>query len=989
MTTNFELATKSASYFITCKELGLLTIEELRGDELWFNHPDIVLDYMQESAANKAEMVGLIGRDKYQSWIVAFFDKYIQRTVDRNYLYPYVDFLEVLKKTKEGLYPGVEDILSFFFTEIRHTNLAANGVELAYILDNFEQFLELAKPHKQASMWSRLQMILLENPQVLLKFANQCSAHRNIVHLWESSILEDGEENIANHIMVRAISRGLDLDELKTGLMHWVNNSRDKPISADYYGQESSHINESLDRFVSNLDSFGVIKEHCSAPKPVTSEEDLLEHFSDSDKMTFDSSFDIFIKLFNKDDDLLGLVDQLSKLKLDHYTLSNYQDFSHIYTDYVQSLYKSTDFKVKALAHLKMRVRFGSNFSSVDHVFGSYIVGQLKSEKTEKEILDFVLQTYHSQLIEGTPVFAAFRNLFRETDTSWEVLDLVDFIGEQIQKYPESKTLERGLLNLFRYKTVKNIQGCIGLRSGILDALLDLRLKRATGYNKYSVLVENFMSYADLKFKTLVGMKAKQISMYTPDQALACLRAVVMESQIIEAYCFSETTYEYPLQWIRSNPQVLEEAYNTAMEVKGGYDAAKYVGNKYAMIYFGSKRAKKNLFQQSKTFDTFLSYLNTSGLSGIGNANPFEKGFSWGQYEEFCKHLDVVAFSTSQVSWKKRLVAYFFANMFNDAPDVVEKKVKLALGAEMTLKKVAAAVVRQISALDDFNESQWSFKSENIASLRGAIQDYWKKSISEVSQCAFFMLTVGVTGKMPKPGMLKIIFNAIKDQGAANGAERLLKLSENSEYCAQAYQNKTSLDVIVAAIDYANSVKKPEQKEIVLAVQDDESGIVGRTLEAGDMRALSIGDEINCCQYVTGHAHSCAKATYTETDFGVFVVEPKDKPGSKPLAESAIWLSDNKNVIVIDSIEGQRKDSVSYEKIANIYYKAILQWIAQGKMVCISNTEYGLTVQVRRKIFAKLKNTPRYEKSPTMRSMTTSVYSDLGSYAYYITDKDI
>ena len=163
MTTNFELATKSASYFMTCKDLGLLTIEELKGDELWFNHPEIVLDYMQESVVNKTEMVGLIGRDKYQSWILAFFDKYIQRTVDRNYLYPYVDFLEVLKKTKEGFYPGVEDILSFFFTEIRHANLAANGVELAYILDNFEQLLELAKPHKQASMWSRLQMILLEN----------------------------------------------------------------------------------------------------------------------------------------------------------------------------------------------------------------------------------------------------------------------------------------------------------------------------------------------------------------------------------------------------------------------------------------------------------------------------------------------------------------------------------------------------------------------------------------------------------------------------------------------------------------------------------------------------------------------------------------------------------------------------------------------------------------------------------------------------------
>lgn len=988
MKTNLEFATQSAAHFITCKHLGMLSIEDLKSDELWFNHPNIVLDYMQENYDNKAEMLGLLEPERITTWVVAFFDKIVQRNMDRAILYPYVDFMDILEKTKNANYANVEDILSFFIGEIRLNVLEPHGPELAYIIDNFAHFIELGKIEKYSSIWPRLSLILLENPALLIKFAKQCAAQRHIVYLWETSMLDGGEKNIAEQVLIRAMSRQMDIEEIKSALLSWVEVSRSQAVAFDYYGEAA--VNESLDRFVSHLTEFGQLNVPSVEQQPISEEADLIKYFSESDRMTFDASFDIFNQLLNKEDTLLGLVAQLEKLDLSHFNSSKYTDFSQIYLDQMESVYGDTDLKIKALAHFRMRVRFASNFGCVDDRFSRYVKDVGTAGENVQEMLDMLLDHYSDKLIEGTTEFIAFRNLFRSLDLYWEAKDVVSFIANQINKRPNVPGLEAGLFKLFAHLFIRNIQGCIGVRRGqTLEALLDLKLQRPDGYNAYSCLVSSFISYLDSNFIELLGRRAKQIHAYTPDTALACLRTVVMESQIIASYCLGKPNNEYPLQWIRANPNVLEEAYNTAMLVKGGYDAAKHVGYKYAMIYFGSKRAKKNLFDYSKTFNSLVSYDNAFGLPAIGDANPFEKGFSWGQYEEFCKHLDVVAFSNSSVSWKKRLVAHCFANMFNDAPAVVERKVKTALGEEMCLKKLATKLARQVTALDDFNVQDWKFKFENLSKNRVAIQEFWKQHIQEIDYAVFFILFVGVTGKLPKAGMLKFIFNTVKQFNATHGTQTLCTLADNTEYCAQAYKNKTSIDIIMAAIEYADSIEAPKQKEIVLQVQDDESGLVGRTLDAGDLRALSIGDEINCCQYVSGHAGSCSKATYRETDFGVFVVEQKDKRGSKPLAESAIWLNDQKNVIVIDSIEGQRKDAVSYEKIANVYYKAILQWIAEGKKVAISNTDYGLTVQIRRKIFAKLKNNPKYEVSPKMRKLESSVYSDLGSYAYYITDQDI
>lgn len=986
--TNFELATNSFSHFKMCKEIGVLTEEDLRSDALWYEHWDFVADYMSENQSNSREMIGLIGAEKYSIWLQNNFDRVVHK-LDKEFIYPHVDHLKILEKAKEGGYHSVKKVLEFYFLEIRRSNILSTGPEFSYILDNCADFFALSDDDDWAPAWERLVTNLLENPAALLKFAKQNYQLKHIAYLWKNGISEGLEEDTAKSVRVRALAHKLDMDEFVAALLHWAEYSKTQTVSIEYNTNED--IISSVNRFIEKLESFGKMEPVEYNQKALKTNEELIEYFSTDLRMTEEAGFELFNHYFNKNNDLLELATHLQRLNLDHFSSTEYREFASVYVDYVNS-FKEVDTKVKVLAHFKLRTRFVRGFGVIDYMFNTYLSGGNVVEKVAGsvfEALDYLLDDIQGKMDPASSEFISLRSLFREVDAYFELRDVVEFIHKQINKFPQEKNLENNLLNLFTYFRIQNIQGVMSVRSWTVKAVLDLYKGSHCDSNSLDMLIEGFMPYANDQFKKTIGKSNAKIHDATQDTSLACLRSIVFERQIIMAYVLGKNSHMYPCQWIEVNQKAIDDAFELSMLIKGGFDAAKHVGNKYAMIYFGSKRTKKNLFKYSKKFETLVCVENKNGVPGLEYANPFEKGFSWGQYEEFCKHLETVTYATTVSQRKKRMCAQFFANMFADSPTCIERKLKAELGAEMSLQKVAALVSRQITALGD-DDFGLDYKPSNIQENREAINQFWKTNLKEIGQCAFFMQFVGVTGKLPKAGMLKNLSSMVKNLGRQQAADMLLTFSEQSEYCALAHQNTVSLDVIVATLQYAKEVKAPLPKEIALnEVSDSDSGLTGRMLDAGDMRALSIGDEINCCQYLTGHAQTCAKATYTESDFGVFVVESTAKRGSKPLAESAVWLSDNKNVVVIDSIEGQRKDAASYEKIANVYYKAILQWIAQGKMVVLSNTDYGLTVQVRRKIFAKLKNNPKYERSPKMRSMSHSVYSDLGSYAYYITDKDI
>lgn len=432
-----------------------------------------------------------------------------------------------------------------------------------------------------------------------------------------------------------------------------------------------------------------------------------------------------------------------------------------------------------------------------------------------------------------------------------------------------------------------------------------------------------------------------------------------------------------------ANVDFVDQALDLVKGIKGGFDAKKYLSTQHAMTYFASKRKGKNLFSRYEgniiyNATTCLHY-DKAGLPGLEVADPFEKGYSWGNYEKIAKLSRITDYGNiaTAETRAKRFALYLFNYFVVGEPDAINAK--LATTDAKSVSRVIAAISRSIGQYATFNTIVDNFNvlRENKAKIVEYFADKHQHLGNLVAVCKMFI----ETGKLMNPALLPYaeMFNNLSGMNLTDE-----DIEKYQTYMATALKNKVSMSYITRAIRHAGSFAQhngalPDKNIKAEPVVLTDKGVKARILDKGDLRALTIGLEISCCQYLDGYASTCAVATYEDANYGIVLVDNIDQSkGTRPLAEAAVWISEG--MVVIDSIEGLRKDASGYSKIAAAFDELIKQWRAQGLRVGISTTDYGMTVQICNKL--------RREYGYVASSVSTparplrNIYTDVGNYVY-------
>lgn len=447
------------------------------------------------------------------------------------------------------------------------------------------------------------------------------------------------------------------------------------------------------------------------------------------------------------------------------------------------------------------------------------------------------------------------------------------------------------------------------------------------------------------------------------------------------ASIISQETLFGTMEGLEDPTPVIEAAIEKALAIKGSFDAAKYLDIGFLMSYFAQRKSKKKLF--SAKFD--WTYGDRADIVGLENNSPFEKGFSWARFEKICALAKISTFTTAQSGYSKYL-ASLICRFTEEAPEVLDARISShspVKGVKGVIKKAYDFLAKR----EHWYGSQGYGKflkefplTSRMLKHQAEIKQLFAKHPEALSNILYVLMYVNAFDRVPAhPVLLKYIRDCYY---VSKRFTKLEVFSKHEQYLVLSLSRKVSFETITRAISYAerNTGKKENKIPLVPVLLPEESLSV-KLLEPGDLRALSIGEETNCCQYIEGHASSCAAATYNNEAYAVMVVEATNgKLSEKPIAQSALWISDN--TVVIDSIEGLRKDGQSYNKIAQAYSKAIDQWHEQGLRVVIAETSYGLTNQIRRKFAGMLKYSVKRATRPPL--VLKNCYTDTDSDVFQI-----
>lgn len=423
--------------------------------------------------------------------------------------------------------------------------------------------------------------------------------------------------------------------------------------------------------------------------------------------------------------------------------------------------------------------------------------------------------------------------------------------------------------------------------------------------------------------------------------------------------------------------EVVSEKVNA---IRGGFDSFNIVGNRAALQYFVSKRAENNAFVAPKKVkrEVFMLEMNKEGVPGLEQVNPFERGFSWANFEAMCALAEINPYGRKNAA--KRFACYLLTAVYRDEPGLLSGKFKEA-GFEYGIKSAVDAIA-QIIPHSSLISGNPPILLKKVFENRDVWCEYWSNKHEHIKLIAAFYTVYVNSGKLLSPNVLTQmaqVAQTFKEQGL----ERYLdEVFAHIDEVNITLKNGTTLSTITTALDFVRNNDAPEEKTIKLdEVVVPAEEVSARILKHGDIRALTIGEEVSCCQHIRGHARTCAEETYTNPDYCVMIVEDTSKSEpTVPVAESALWISDD--TVVIDSIESRRSDASAVNKVGQAFEIAIKQWFAQGLKVVISTTSYGMTAQVR----AWLRD--RFEMRETESPEKPSdVYSDVGHYVHSIEEK--
>ena len=298
-----------------------------------------------------------------------------------------------------------------------------------------------------------------------------------------------------------------------------------------------------------------------------------------------------------------------------------------------------------------------------------------KSQKTGMEALEFLEQFYtpadFEQRVQNPWSFEsieAIDNAFTAADyVAWRVsyaqksskhekwlLTRGNFINHLDLTVKDLKSFVEGLKQRFEDVEVNTLikhlaQSGITLTSQFREvSLSDISMSTPTGLSM-DVSMQHLKQFLrDSGQLYTVGLLQKKIDDKKPLASLQiyCLYAILAEvlftadEDAFVKICElggSELVYGF-------KPEVIEKAWELAQAVRGGFDAQKYLSTSYAMTYFASVRKGKNLFPKREPVSVYaqneyksikmIQVIHCEGIPGMQLASPFEKGFSWSNYDE-------------------------------------------------------------------------------------------------------------------------------------------------------------------------------------------------------------------------------------------------------------------------------------------------------------------------------------------------------------------
>jgi hypothetical protein len=124
---------------------------------------------------------------------------------------------------------------------------------------------------------------------------------------------------------------------------------------------------------------------------------------------------------------------------------------------------------------------------------------------------------------------------------------------------------------------------------------------------------------------------------------------------------------------------------------------------------------------------------------------------------------------------------------------------------------------------------------------------------------------------------------------------------ELAAICLQFNQNEATFKKAAGLLS-AYRANPPVKTIPDMTVPGEKFGMPGATfrrLEPGDPRGLFLGQYVNCCQHLTGHAASCAEHGFKSPDGGFYVVTDR---GGVIIGQSWAWRGHD-GEMVLDSFE--------------------------------------------------------------------------------------
>ena len=213
-------------------------------------------------------------------------------------------------------------------------------------------------------------------------------------------------------------------------------------------------------------------------------------------------------------------------------------------------------------------------------------------------------------------------------------------------------------------------------------------------------------------------------------------------------------------------------------------------------------------------------------------------------------------------------------------------------------------------------------------------------------------------------------FSIMKSVGSEFGTE-----SKSATYVLHAALAGVPNRDIRRAIGYRGQEKtRQDIPDIKIEGKGVATGFTIRQLDMGDFRALTIGHESSCCQRLESAGESCAIHSFKEPSSGVFVIENKE---GELMAQTWAWTDKDKSTIVFDSVESHRFDDKVVNATAELISALSADLGEKGFKAMLSNTSYGMTMQVGDAIGVK----EEHLKAPPSMAVRSS-YSDVKGKIY-------